>query len=483
VAEDTRRFHGARWARFRFGVVGPLLSAPPPQGQLRAALVELASKRWLPPGEPAPVELGLSTIERWYYQAKNEKDDPIRALGRKVRADYGHQWSIAEPLQKALLSQYALHKRWSYQLHYDNLRALARREPSLGKVPAYNTIRRFMMARGLRPQKRKGNPLLPGVQRAEAHLEAREVRSYEARNPNALWHLDFHVGSKQILTAKGDYVAPQVLGILDDHSRLCCHLQWYLHETAEDLIHALVQAFQKRGLPRALLTDNGKAMIAGETEQGLSDCSVVHETTLPYSPYQNGKQEAFWGPVEGRLIAMLERVPDLSLADLNEATQAWVELDYNKKVHSELGVTPLTRWLEGEDLSRPCPGSDELRLRFTRIEKRVQRLSDGTVTIAGVRFEVPARFKHLGRVVVRYATWDLSHAWLWDDVRSVVLSQIFPLDKARNADARRRSLAPILQSTPDPEAPDIPPLLQDLIDEHRRTGLPPAYLPKREDQS
>jgi hypothetical protein len=72
VAEDHRRFHGAKWARFRFGVVGPLLSAPPPQGQLRAALVELASKRWLPPGEPAPVELGLSTIERWYYQAKNE---------------------------------------------------------------------------------------------------------------------------------------------------------------------------------------------------------------------------------------------------------------------------------------------------------------------------------------------------------------------------------------------------------------------------
>ena len=30
---------------------------------------------------------------------------------------------------------------------------------------------------------------------------------------------------------------------------------------------------------------------------------VVHHTTLPYSPHQNGKQEAFWGPVEGRLIA------------------------------------------------------------------------------------------------------------------------------------------------------------------------------------
>jgi hypothetical protein len=31
----------------------------------------------------------------------------------------------------------------------------------------------------------------------------------------------------------------------------------------------------------------------------------VHETTLPYSPYQNAKQEAFWTPVEARLLAML----------------------------------------------------------------------------------------------------------------------------------------------------------------------------------
>ena len=58
-----------------------------------------------------------------------------------------------------------------------------------------------------------------------------------------------------------------MLGILDDHSRLCCHLQWYLSETAEDLVHGLSQAIQKRGLPRALMTDNGSAMIAEEIDR------------------------------------------------------------------------------------------------------------------------------------------------------------------------------------------------------------------------
>ncbi len=40
----------------------------------------------------------------------------------------------------------------------------------------------------------------------------------------------------------------------------------------------------------------------------LGRLGITHATTLPYSPYQNGKQEAFWGQVEGRLLAMLEGV-------------------------------------------------------------------------------------------------------------------------------------------------------------------------------
>ena len=136
-------------------------------------------------------------------------------------------------------------------------------------------------------------------------------------------------------------MVPQRLGILDDYSRLCAHAQWYLHETTENLVHGLRQGFQKRGLCRALMSDNGGAMIAGETTQGLLRLGIVHEKTLPYSPYQNGKQEVFWGQVEGRLLPMLENCKNLTLEQLKEATQAWCELEYNRKVHSELAQTPL----------------------------------------------------------------------------------------------------------------------------------------------
>ena len=148
-------------------------------------------------------------------------------------------------------------------------------------------------------------------------------------------------------------------------------------------------------------------MTAAEITEGLGRLGVLHQTTLPYSPYQNAKQEAFWGPVEGRLIAMLEDVPDLALAALNEATQAWVEYEYNRKVHSEIGEAPITRFLAGPEVTRPSPDSDTLRLAFTHTDHRMQRKSDGTVVIEGRRFEIPNRYRHLSRIEVRYAGWDL----------------------------------------------------------------------------
>ena len=79
-------------------------------------------------------------------------------------------------------------------------------------------------------------------------------------------------------------MTPMLMGVLDDRSRLVCHLQWYLDETAYSLIHALCQALMKRGLPRALMSDNGAAMLAEETTSGLARLGIVHQTTLPYSP-------------------------------------------------------------------------------------------------------------------------------------------------------------------------------------------------------
>jgi transposase InsO family protein len=283
-----------------------------------------------------------------------------------------------------------------------------------------------MKSHGLFKRPRRGPVHSPGAQAAERRYEAREIRSYESEYVNGLWHLDFHHGSLRVLRTDGQWVYPILLGILDDRSRLCCHLQWYLAEGACELCHGLGQAFQKRDLPRSLLFDNGSAMIAAETEQGLARLGVLYENTLPFSPYQNGKQESFWGQVEGRLLPMLEGVADLTLEQLNQATLAWIELEYNRKVHSETGQTPLARFLNDKNVAQPCPSTDKLQLAFTTEVRRIQRRSDGTLSLEAIRFEVPSRFGHLQELRVRYASWDLSTVYLADPKTGAILCRLYP---------------------------------------------------------
>lgn len=208
----------------------------------------------------------------------------------------------------------------------------------------------------------------------------------------------------------------------------------------------------------------------------------------------NGKIETLWTSVEGRLMAMLEGVADLTLGKLNEATQAWCEYEYNRAVHSETGEAPLARYLAGPEVLRPSPDSDALRQAFTRTQKRTQRQSDGTLTLEARRFEVPNRYRHLRELTVRYAQWDLRYVYLIDERSSEILCRLYPQDKRTNARGVRRPLEPLAGAAPergseaahvtDATAPHaaaaMAPLLAKLIAQQRATGLPPAYLPKDE---
>ena len=115
----------------------------------------------------------------------------------------------------------------------------------------------------------------------------------------------------------------------------------------------------------------------------------------------------------------------------------------------------------------------------------------GTITIEGRRFEVPNRYRHLTRLELRFAGWDLALVHLVDEHTGTVLCRLFPQDKTRNASALRRTLEPVtaepisikpavgLQPT-SLSCGGMAPLLASLIERRAATGLTPAYLPKDE---
>lgn len=461
-----------RWAQLRLMVIGPLLAAPPESGELKERLRELSEQSWKHPTTGEPTKFGVSTIERWLYAARNHENNPMQALERKTHALAGQHPSVTDAVRAALRQQHRDHPSWSYQLHYDNLCALSEKQPELADLPSYGSVRRWMKKSGLSRVRRKKAP--ENGQR----FEPREQRSFEVQHPHALWHLDFHKGSRKVILPDGRWHSVQLLGILDDCTRLCCHLQWYLVEDTQALVHGLSQALLKRGLPRMLLTDNGGAMLAEETKEGLLRLGIVHAQTLPYTPEQNAKQEVFWVQVEGRLLPMLEGVKELTLKALNDATLAWVEGEYNHKLHRELGCSPIQRLMSRRAVARPAPDSDTLRHAFRRTVTRHQRRSDGTVSIAARRFEVPARFRTLEQLTLRYAEWDFGTIDLVDPHTHVSLATLLPLDKQKNAVSPRRVIESDDAQNAQPQRDcGIAPLLQKHIEQQGALGTPPAYLP------
>ena len=467
---DKKKTKKDTWNRFKFAVIGSLLAAPPEKGELQQQLRELAQKQWRHPMDPMrTMRIGFSTLERWYYQAR-KASNPVDVLKRQTREDAGVSRTVLHEVQSLLKLQYEQNKHWSIRLHYDNLVANVSQKPDLD-VPSYSTILRLMRAKGWRVQaKPKRNT--EGALIAQRRLEEREVRSFEVEYVNALWHLDFHYGSIKLAHPSGDWRTPKLLSIMDDRSRLICHLQWYWEEDTRCLVQGFCQALQKRGLPRALMSDNGSAMSSEEFTQGLHRLSILHEPTLPYSPYQNGKQETFWSKLEGRLMAMLVQVEPITLDQLNDYTHAWIEQDYHRQQHRELGMKPLDCYLNIKDVGRECPDSTRLKQVFCRQVSRKQRRSDGTISLEGKRYEIPNAYRDLERIHIQYTQWDLSLVHMVTD-KGVIICRIYPCDKAANANAQRKTLSSTTESKPNKE---VPVLLQQMIDQQKESGLPPAYL-------
>lgn len=61
-----------------------------------------------------------------------------------------------------------------------------------------------------------------------------------------------------------------------------------------------------------------------------------------------------------------------------------------------------------------------------------------------------------------------------------ILATIFPMDKLRNSNRRRRTLHPATTVLPEPSSTvvePVPPLMRKLLSDYAQSGLPPAYIP------
>jgi transposase InsO family protein len=217
---------------------------------------------------------------------------------------------------------------------------------------------------------------------------------------NDLWQADTLFGP-YIKTADG-VSQTRLIAFVDDASRVCCHGEFFINENTGTLIAALRAAFYKRGVPSALLVDNGSIYTSKEIMQICARLGCI----LHHAPVRDGaakgKVERFFRSVRDQFLG---RELDLSsLEALNRAFTHWAEECYNAQTHSILGMSPLERFTLDRNRIRFLPPNETNDELFFIEEDRHVR-ADNTFFFRSTRYEA-LRHLPLRTIQVRHRRSD-----------------------------------------------------------------------------
>jgi putative transposase len=417
-----------RISLFRFALISPLVSRKGmSRGEQEALLRDITAKSWEIPGSPRS-SIARSTVLRW-VSLYEKSGNRIEALEPQPRKDRGTSRALGEELEAALVTLRKENPGISLPVFVKMARA--KNVIDAGKGPSKDSLYRLFKRNGLEKDTRFPE----------------DRRKFETELVNDMWQSDCMHGPQII--HEGKLRKAYLFAVLDDHSRLITHAQFYLSENLECYRDCLVSALEKRGLPRKLYVDNGSAFRSNALAYACGRLGIALLHSRPYIPEGRGKIERFFRTVRMQLIPTLPE--SLSLERLNELLILWLDDDYHKRIHSSTGQPPIERYLAGLSLVRSAP--KDLRDYF-RIAVRRKVAKDRTVTLAGCSFEAPVGL--IGQTVtLLYHERDCERVEIFmDDVSKGFLVR---LDLAANARVRRSAnlTTEIVPSPPPP--PELAP--------------------------
>ena len=193
------------------------------------------------------------------------------------------------------------------------------------------------------------------------------------------------------------------------------------------------EALCRRGIPDKVYTDNGKIYRSGQLQFVCASLGIALIHAKPYDAAAKGKIERFFLTVKERFYSVLAPESLTSLETLNQSFAAWLEKDYNGRLHSATGMTPLDAYMSQASQVRVLSDPDSLEPLFLRRETRKVR-HDSTITIGKKLFEVPPRY--IGQSVeVRFEPHDLGEILICDN--GTEIARVRPVNLADNAKAKR----------------------------------------------
>ena len=311
-------------AMFRYSVINPLLHGDDGRS-LKKRMYELASRIWtLPDGRLKQFSWG--TIEDWLYTYRNYG---LEGLANQQRKDNGS----FRALNDDLCSYIDKYIKDYPQLKTSAILDIMTRDKSVNKnLPSSSTIYRYI--RTIRPHK---------------DIPSKERRSFEAPYSGNLWQTDIMYGPYlPQLNDRSRWIKKQtfLVAVIDDHSRLLCHGEFYFKQDILSYLACLKTALCKRGIPEKLYCDNGMVFLSEQVKNIMAELGsvVIHAGIRDCAA--KGKIERFFRTVRDSFLHPLLTInPPKNLEELNRKFWKWSEESYNLKNHSVINTTPVERWM------------------------------------------------------------------------------------------------------------------------------------------
>ena len=361
MKEETRR----QIAVWRYGILGPLVSAELERGDL-GTLLELAAMRTYIHPSGRRVRVSARTIETWYYRHKKHG---LRGLEPQTRKDAGCRRKLDDELC-ALIVRAKKEKpgrsiRWL-------IRILERARKVRPGELSTSTVHRILKAAGVstRPRKR------------------RERRSFLVAHAGDLWVGDVMHGPLALVDERKRKT--YLINILDAATRSLVASRFCLSEDATAHEGVLKEALRIYGRPRTYYVDRGAAYVAESLRVICAELGIHLLHTQPRDCEAKGSVERLHKTWRAEVGVEL---PDeaLPLAELEAKHWAWLSREYHARVHSTTKRKPLEHLLAEAEAGhlRPLARGLDLDAVFMHRTKRKVR-KDGTVSLEGRRLEVQA---------------------------------------------------------------------------------------------
>jgi putative transposase len=418
--DDTKR----RIALFRFGVLGPLVSARLDHGDRKTYFADAAARTHVAP-DGRFVTLSARTIESWFYAYKKSGLD---ALHPETRCDRGKSRAIGPDVADLIVRAKREKPRRSIRRIIRMLeRAGVVREDELKRA----SVHRLLAASGISARPVRG--------------PACERRSFLAEHAGDLWVGDAMRGP-MVVSPDGSLQKALLFSQIDNATRFITHSYFCLvkGEDAATQEYGLKEAILKHGVPRAYYVDRGPAYIAQSLWAICGELGIQLLHAGPGDAPAKGVIERWHRTLREEVEDELPDEP-VSLPDLNAKLWAWLGAEYHARRHDTTSQLPRQHFLAEADQLRPIPRDANLDDIFLHREMRTVR-NDGTVRWKGGFLEVRPELMGL-RVELRFDPSD-------DDARPRVFRDrqfycdTVPLDRLANMHRRRRRIA----GDPDPHA-------------------------------